>query len=41
MREIYADTGDSPLEPLLGITALESLGIEVDPLNQRLKSLRI
>ena len=26
-------------EPLLGFTALESVGIEVDPLNQRLKRL--
>ena len=31
--------GDSDAEPLLGVTALESLGIEVDPLNQRLKKL--
>ncbi len=27
----------NPAEPLLGVTALESVGIEVDPLNQRLK----
>ena len=27
--------GDADTEPLLGITALESLGIEIDPLNQR------
>ena len=27
------------VEPLLGVTALESVGIEVDPLNQRLKRL--
>jgi len=26
-------------EPLLGVTALESVGIEVDPVNQRLKRL--
>ncbi|MXZ25329.1 MAG: hypothetical protein F4Y80_10830, partial [Caldilineaceae bacterium SB0665_bin_21] len=26
-------------EPRLGLTALESVGIEVDPLNQRLKRL--
>ena len=26
-------------EPLLGVTALESVGIEVDPLNQRLNRL--
>ena len=30
---------DSDLEPLLGLTALESAGIEVDPVNQRLKRL--
>ena len=29
--------GDADAEPLLGVTALESMGIEVDPLNQRLK----
>jgi len=27
------------VEPLLGVTALESVGIEVDPKNQRLKRL--
>jgi len=26
-------------EPLLGMTALESVGIEIDPRNQRLKKL--
>ena len=31
--------GDQHAEPLLGVTALESVGIEVDPLNQRLKRL--
>ncbi len=31
--------GDDDVEPLLGVTALESLGIEVDPVNQRLKRL--
>ncbi len=31
--------GDDHVEPLLGVTALESLGIEVDPRNQRLKRL--
>ena len=31
--------GDADAEPLLGVTALESVGIEVDPLNQRLKKL--
>ncbi len=30
---------DTEAEPLLGMTALESVGIEVDPLNQRLKRL--
>ena len=29
--------GEEDAEPLLGLTALESVGIEVDPLNQRLK----
>ena len=31
--------GDPDAEPLLGVTALESVGIEVDPLNQQLKRL--
>ena len=31
--------GDVDAEPLLGVTALESVGIEVDPTNQRLKRL--
>ena len=31
--------GAANVEPLLGVTALESVGIEVDPLNQRLKRL--
>ena len=31
--------GAPDTEPLLGVTALESVGIEVDPLNQRLKRL--
>ena len=31
--------GDEGVEPLLGVTALESTGIEVDPVNQRLKRL--
>ncbi len=31
--------GEANTEPLLGMTALESVGIEVDPLNQRLKRL--
>ena len=40
MGEIVGGTiivGDADAEPLLGLTALESVGIEVDPLNQRLK----
>ena len=31
--------GDDDAEPLLGVTALESVGIEVDPVNRRLKRL--
>ena len=31
--------GAADAEPLLGVTALESVGIEVDPLDQRLKRL--
>jgi clan AA aspartic protease len=31
--------GSDDAEPLLGVTALESVGIEVDPQNQRLKRL--
>ena len=31
--------GEDDAEPLLGVTALESVGIEVDPLNQTLKRL--
>ena len=31
--------GDDESEPLLGVTALESLGIEVDPRNQELRRL--
>ena len=31
--------GDPGAEPLLGVTALESAGIEIDPQNQRLKKL--
>lgn len=31
--------GDADAEPLLGVTALESVGIEVDPQRQRLKKL--
>ena len=42
MGEIVGGTiiyGEAGAEPLLGVTALESVGIEVDPLNQRLKRL--
>lgn len=42
MGEIVGGTiifGAADAEPLLGVTALESVGIEVDPLNQRLKRL--
>ncbi len=42
MGEIVGSTvlfGDKNTEPLLGVTALESLGIEIDPLNQQLKKL--
>ncbi len=31
--------GGDDVEPILGMTALESVGIEVDPRNQRLKRL--
>ena len=31
--------GDDDAEPLLGVTALESLGIDVDPLDRRLRKL--
>ncbi len=42
MGEIVGGTiimGSDDAEPLLGVTALESVGIEVDPVNQRLKRL--
>ena len=42
MREIVGGTvlfGNERAEPLLGVTALESLGIEIDPLNEQLKKL--
>nr|VFK30023.1 MAG: clan AA aspartic protease, AF_0612 family [Candidatus Kentron sp. MB]VFK75022.1 MAG: clan AA aspartic protease, AF_0612 family [Candidatus Kentron sp. MB] len=42
MGEIVGGTiifGDDDIEPILGVTALESVGIEVDPRNQRLKRL--
>ncbi|MXZ06889.1 MAG: clan AA aspartic protease [Acidimicrobiia bacterium] len=31
--------GEPDIEPLLGITALESAGLEIDPVTQRLKRL--
>ena len=31
--------GDAGAEPLLGVTALESVGVEVDPQSQQLKKL--
>ena len=31
--------GDNNTEPILGVTALESVGIEIDPQNQRLKRM--
>ncbi len=42
MGEIVGGTvimGADDVEPLLGVTALESVGIEVDPVSQRLKRL--
>ena len=42
MGEIVGGTilfGEANVEPLLGVTALESVGIEVDPNTQRLKRL--
>ena len=42
MEEIVGETiifGETNAEPLLGVTALESVGIEVDPRNQTLKRL--
>ena len=42
MGEIVGGTilfGDAGAEPLLGLTALESVGIEVDPNSQRLRRL--
>ena len=31
--------GEDEVEPILGVTALESIGVEIDPSNQRLKRL--
>ena len=42
MGDIVAGTiifGGADAEPILGVTALESAGIEVDPVDQRLKKL--
>lgn len=42
MGEIVGSTivfGEADAEPLLGVTALESVGIEVDPRNQTLRRL--
>ncbi len=42
MGEVVGGTiifGDKDTEPILGVTALESVGIEVDPRNQRLKRM--
>ncbi len=42
MGEIVGGTiifGDSGTEPILGVTALESVGIDVDPRNQTLKRM--
>ena len=42
MGEVVGATivfGEADAEPLLGVTALESAGIEVDPLNQSLNRL--
>ncbi len=42
MGEIVGGTivfGEADAEPLLGVTALESVGIEVDPRNQTLRRL--
>lgn len=42
MGEIVGSTlvfGEADAEPLLGVTALESVGIEIDPRNQKLTRL--
>jgi len=40
-EKIWANVifGPDDAEPILGVTALESVGIEMDPRNQRLKRL--
>ena len=43
MGEVVGGTvieGKADMEPLLGLTALESVGIEVDPRSQQLKGCR-
>lgn len=40
MGEIVGATvgfGNDHIEPILGLTALESVGIEIDPVSQRLR----
>ena len=42
MGEIVGGTiifGDTGIEPILGVTALESVGIDIDPRNQKLKRM--
>ena len=42
MGEVIGSTivfGEEGAEPLLGVTALESMGIEIDPVSQRLRKL--
>ena len=42
MGEIVGGTiifGDLGIEPILGVTALESVGIDIDPRNQKLKRM--
>ena len=42
MGEIVGGTiifGDPGIEPILGVTALESVGIDIDPRNQKLKRM--
>jgi clan AA aspartic protease len=44
MGEVVGATvifGEEGCEPILGVAALESAGIEVDPVNQRLKRLPV
>lgn len=44
MGEIVGATivfGEAEAEPLLGVTALESMGVEVDPLNQTVEKRQL